>query len=129
MVNHLKSNGVKLDKLDGYEAVNQLRIVNNNIKHSSNINAETQKIPYWKHETSFTYKNIDKFYNNINNLIIQFMKDLGETIITAVYEVTDEKLDEMSQLIFDRLETKRVGVLIKKLEERLKENPKYMLYK
>ncbi len=127
IVNLLKSNGVELDKIEGYNAANQLRIVNNNIKHSSNIVDETKKIPYWKHETNFTYENLDTFYNNICNLIIKFMKGLGEAIVIAVYEVSNEKLDEMAQVIFDQLETKSVGVLISKLEEKLKENSKYTL--
>lgn len=129
MVNFLKSNDVELGKLEGYDTANQLRIVNNNIKHSSNIAEETKKILYWKHETNFTYKNINTFYNNIHKLIIKFMKDLGEAIVIAVYELTNEKLDEISQIIFDRLETKRVEVLIIKLEERLKENSQYTLCK
>ena len=129
IVNLLKSNGVELGKLEGYDAANQLRIVNNNIKHSTKISEETKKIPYWNHETNFTYKNIDTFYNNIHELIIKFMKDLGDAVVIAVYEVTNEKLDEMSQFIFDKLETKRVGLLIIKLEEKLKENSKYTLYK
>ena len=122
--NLLKSNGVELDKLDGYETANQLRKVNNNIKHSDNITEETKKIPHWKRETNFTYENIDAFYNNIHELIIKFMKNLGEAIVIAVYDLTNEKLDEMSQSIFDNLETKRVEMLIKKLEERIKENSK-----
>ena len=129
MMNLLKNNGVELGKLEGYDAVNQLRIVNNNIKHSSNIAEKTKKIPYWKHETNFTYKNIDTFYNSIHKLIIKFMKDLGEAIVIAVYEISNEKLEEMSHIIFDRLETKRVEMLVIKLEERLKENSKYILCK
>ncbi len=129
MMNLLKNNGVEVGKLDGYDAANQLRIVNNNIKHSSNIAEETRKNSYWKHETNFTYENINTFYNSINKLVLKFMQGLGEAVVLAVYEISNEEIEEMSHIIFERLETKRVGMLIIKLEERLKENSRYTLCK
>ncbi len=66
IVDFLKINGVKIDKINGYEAVNQLRVVNNNIKHSLNIDESTKKFRFWIHETDFTYENLYKFYKSIH---------------------------------------------------------------
>ena len=119
VISHLKSNGVEIKNLNGYQEVNQLRIVNNNIKHSQEINAETKKIRYWEDEDEFTYKNLEIFYNNIKETVIAFMETLGKSIISATYELSDEKLEEMSKEIFDRLDSKRVKKLIVCLQKKL----------
>lgn len=119
VASHLKINGVEIKNITGYEEVNQLRIVNNNIKHSQELNEETRKIHYWKDEEEFTFKNLERFYDNNKIPIMSFMEALGEAIIRSTYELSDEKLEEMSKELFDRLDRKQTEKLIANLKKKL----------
>jgi len=79
-----------LKSLDQYKEVNQLRKVNNAIKHSSSILskdlksiAEFSEIKYLRH-----YE-LDEFYERIKFAPVKFLQSLSEKIYENLYEFDD----------------------------------------
>lgn len=119
LVSHLKTNGVEIKKLSGYQETNRLRIVNNNIKHSLNIDTETKNIPCFSTEEEFSYKNLESFYKSIEIPVQEFMSALGEEVVKSAYELTPEKLEEIANEIFNRYDSEQIKEIINKLTSKL----------
>ena len=126
LISHLRINGIDIKKINGYQQVNRLRIVNNNIKHSLIINEEVKKYKFFINDTKFTCENLNTFYDNVNIICFNFVKLFGKCVISTKYEISDEKIKEISDDIFSRLSYSQAQKLIKNLITKFKENPKYI---
>ncbi|WP_125563643.1 hypothetical protein [Pseudoalteromonas rubra] len=106
------SNGIHYGRIKGYDFVNQLRIVNNNIKHSSLIDAETQKMKIKEFQglESFTYQSLDSFYNRIFKKTGEFLVALAESVVENLYDYDDRRLNE---IVDEYAETMNVDTLKK----------------
>lgn len=119
---HLKANGITIGEFTGYRETNALRIVNNNIKHSPELNPETKNsIPYWNDEVEFTDCNLGAFCEHVMPRVIQFIQSLGEAIINAAYEFDDSKLEAMASEISDKLSSNQAAKLIERLRAKYKD--------
>lgn len=119
LVSHLRTNGVEIKKLIGYQETNRLRIVNNNIKHSLNIDTETKNIPSFSTEEEFSYKNLESFYKSIEFPVQEFMSALGKELVKSAYELNPEKLEEITNEIFNRYDREQIKEIINKLTSKL----------
>jgi hypothetical protein len=115
----LSINGIRISQIAGYAEANGLRIVNNNIKHSVDLNDETRNIPFWKDETEFTHENLPKFYELIKDKVLLFAEKLGDALISNVFELDEEKIDTLASEIADRLNNEQISLLIDKLNSKL----------
>lgn len=118
-ISHLRANGVEIKTLIGYQETNRLRIVNNNIKHSLNIDTETKNIPCFSTEDEFTYKNLELFYKSIEVPVQEFMSALGKEIVKSAYELSAEKLEEITNELIDRYDNEKIKAIISKLTSKL----------
>ena len=118
---HLKANGIIVANIQGYQETYSLRVVNNNIKHSSDLTEETKRsLPYWNSEIEFTYNNLRNFREQVESKIRSFMEGFGEAIIEAVFNVDDSKLETMACELSERLTSDQAGRLIEKLRRKYK---------
>lgn len=113
---HLKANGITVGNITGYQETDSLRVVNNDIKHSSELSEDTKRsLPYWNNELEFTYNNLRNFREQAESKIRQFMEGLGEAIIEAAFNFDDSKLETMACELSERLSSEQAGKLIEKL--------------
>lgn len=91
--------GINFTNLPGYEFVNQLRLVNNNIKHSSEISSEIhrQGIIEFKNEDELTAANLDDFYNRIKVHIKPFLKSVADGIYSNLFEFDDSRIEMIAK--------------------------------
>lgn len=116
---HLKANGITVGNIPGFQETDSLRIVNNNIKHSSELSEETKRsLPYWNSELEFSYHNLLNFREQVESKIRQFMIGLGEAIIDAAFEFDDSKLDAIASELSERLSSEHAEKLIEKLRSK-----------
>ncbi len=116
---HLKTNGISLKNIPGFQETDSLRIVNNNIKHSSELSEDTKRsLPYWKNKHQFTYKNLRNFRENVEPKIHKFMEGLGESIIDAAFNFDDAKLEKIACELSERLSREHAEQFIEKLRSK-----------
>lgn len=121
---HLKVNGITVGNISGYQEIDSLRVVNNNIKHSSELSEDTKRsLSFWNSELEFTYNNLRNFRKQAESKIRQFMEGLGEAIIEAAFNFDDSKLDTMACELAERLSSEQAGILIEKLRRKYKDFP------
>lgn len=99
----LKSKNIDIKKVEHFKEINELREVNNAIKHSS-ISTCKITIPEFKDKEFITYKEILQFYKRIEESSIVFFVSLNKFIYDDLYEFNDDRLNEIVEKIFNRME-------------------------
>lgn len=104
---YLLSKNIDIKTVCGYIQVNQLREVNNSLKHSSEISNETVKgIVEFKNKNSFETKDLEDFYTRIKNSPKIFIQDLVIKISENLYKFDSVRLKEISNMFALRMNQK-----------------------
>jgi hypothetical protein len=101
--NFMKTKNIDIKKADKYNEINELREVNNAIKHSS-ISKSKISIVEFKSKDLITYKDILQFYKRIENSTFDFFISLNELIWKDLYEFDEVRLNEIVEKIEGRME-------------------------
>ncbi len=117
MNNFFKSKHIELKNVAKYDIYDQLRLVNNNIKHSEIINKEIKKIKEFKNNEKFDFSTLSEFYMRIYQGIHLFLNEVGNQIINELYLFSDERLTELSNSYKDRMSIKDLNLFIEKLKK------------
>jgi hypothetical protein len=93
----LNSNGIMFGNIQGYSIVNELRIINNNIKHSGEIDELTKKqhIPEFHEKEYFDFSSILSFYTRIKNEPKAFLANLAEELIKYLFVFDDDRIEKI----------------------------------
>ncbi|MBI2556436.1 MAG: hypothetical protein HYW13_03295, partial [Planctomycetes bacterium] len=100
--------------------INELRVVNNNIKHSNIIDEKVNKanIVEFQYKDKFDCESLSEFYDRVRNEPIKFFEYLAENIIEYLFVFDDERIDIITSQYEGRMEkdtaVKFAEVLIKK---------------
>lgn len=117
ILSYFKNKDILISTLDGYNEVNDLRKVNNNIKHNNLIGADINNIKEFSGEAYFTYSNIDSFYNRVKPKIQIFISELGQQIIKDLYVFDDLRIEKISNTYKQRMGDKALEKLAQKLTD------------
>lgn len=104
LIDFLNSKSIIADKLVGFKEINQLRIVNNALKHSATINEQTLKIPEFKRKASFSYIELDLFYERIKPFPTKFLSSLSAAIYDELYLFDEKRLKNMAMSVALRMD-------------------------
>lgn len=119
LITYLKSNNIDLYAIKQYPEVNQLRIVNNSLKHSNEkLDTNLKGIKEFKEAEIIHYKILEKFYSRVKDYPSAFLTFLSFTIFKELYEFDEEKLDRFANSIILRMDKENADKLIKKIEEK-----------
>ncbi len=119
MTEFLKSKKIEMSKLKNFKEVNELRLVNNTIKHSDSlINNETKNITEFKGKRSIDYKNILAFYARVESAPFNFLSNLSDLIFLDLYAFNDKRLDKIAEDIALRMDKVKAEKLIEKIKEK-----------
>lgn len=80
-----KSKGIELENIYGYKSIDDLRVVNNAIKHNGIINRRVSKIEEFKDDYNslfkeFEYDSLMNFYEQTKQIIPEFLSNLIQSI-------------------------------------------------
>ena len=80
------SRNVRLSEADHYIQVNQLRVVNNAIKHSSKITKEVNdlSIPEFRGFEYFSYDSLSHFYKRVKGVLREFLLSFACKLVNAL---------------------------------------------
>jgi hypothetical protein len=117
IVAFLKTKNIKLSEVSDYTEINELRNINNSIKHSrSIINEKTKNILEFKNKKQIQYSDLLSFYKRIENSTVNFISSLSNFIQKDLCEFDDERIEKIAQRILLRMEKNDVDKLVSKLK-------------
>ncbi|SHN11833.1 hypothetical protein [Flavobacterium xinjiangense] len=101
----LKIKKIDIRKLDCFNDIDELREVNNAIKHDAIL--KSRKIPVeFKDKDHLSYKDILTFYNRVEYAPVAFLKSLHDKIIIDRYQFDENRLEELVSQIEKSMEPK-----------------------
>jgi hypothetical protein len=117
LISFFSTKNINFKKIDQYRLYNELRLVNNNIKHGNEINSQVDKIEEFKNKTTFRIFPLIEFYNRIEKPSLQFLKNIGETIVMDLYEFDDIRISNLAQEFKSRMNSNDMSTFLKELKK------------
>ncbi|MBA5791303.1 hypothetical protein H1R17_13945 [Flavobacterium sp. xlx-214] len=93
ILDFLKSKNIDPKKINCFKEIDELRNVNNAIKHSSISNSRILPNEF-KNESQISHENILQFYNRIENSGNNFFNSLYEFIKEDIYYFDEDKINQ-----------------------------------
>lgn len=112
----LKSKKITHEDLNGFSELNELRKLNNSIKHSSTLSKEARSIPEFKELKESNTSSLKKFIARVLPLINAFYTSLTEEIYRERYEFSNDRLAQMADGFRERMNQNTLDRFIKRLK-------------
>ncbi|MFA9190934.1 hypothetical protein AAGV28_06070 [Flavobacterium sp. FZUC8N2.13] len=107
VINFLKSKNIKYAELTGYKEINELRIVNNSIKHSTSlIDEKVKKITEFKELKYMSHNELIWFFKRVKDFPYKFISELSSEIYKDLYQFDENRLDKIAELYALRMDKK-----------------------
>lgn len=112
-----KENNISLDKIDGYNEVNELRQINNSIKHSDYLDDTCLKILGLDGTEDIDYSYaLEIFCIQIEPKITAFKQQFAQLVADELYEFSNSKLNDMAMDLTERMDKEDAKRYIEKLK-------------
>lgn len=99
------SKSISFKTIEGYLEIDQLRIVNNYIKHSIDIDKLTNtNIPEFSKQAFANFTQLDLFYERIKKFPQQFLDALSSAIYHEQYEFNSQKISQLADAFALRMD-------------------------
>ncbi|MFS1932688.1 hypothetical protein [Vibrio splendidus] len=100
------SKGFNFGRIQGYGYINQLRVVNNNIKHSLEIDDSVKRLRLncFNDAIYFTADSLENFYKRVNKEVPAFLNTLSALIIKDLYEYDDQRLESIAKSYKEKMD-------------------------
>lgn len=110
---------VKIGEVNEYQRINEIRIVNNNIKHSSQIDESTknQNIPEFQNKEYFDYDSLNSFYSRLKDTPKIFLDSLAEKLIEYLYVYDDQRISDIANDFMKKMDDASGKKLINALQK------------
>ena len=92
----LKSYSIQVGDIRNQGVINELRIVNNNIKHSNTIEDAVKNIPEFENKEEFDYEGLSQFYDRVRNEPVNFLDSLVDKILAYLFVFDEERIDKIA---------------------------------
>lgn len=117
LLKFLESKEIDITKISGVKEVNELRLLNNHIKHSNSriVGNKIKNIPEFKGKDYIDSDDINKFYNRIKDFPLIFLDALSEEISNDLFEFNEKRIESMAKEYARRMEKSDAQLFIKKL--------------
>ena len=112
----LLSKKIRLSAIHGYEEINQLRLLNNSIKHSLKAKpSDLGDIREFQGKEDVQFQDLLDFYNRVEGQIIIFISSLSDEIENDLYQFDEERLEALSKSFKERMDNATLEKFILKL--------------
>lgn len=116
LIQFFTSKKVEVSKIKEYKRVNQLRIVNNAIKHSGRISDQSiNSILEFTGKTEFYYEDLERFYLRVNKLPLRFLNSLKNKIMNDLFDFPNIRIKTIAKSFRQRMTKEQVTRLSKEL--------------
>ena len=79
IANRLSKDGIKLEKVHHYKAVDEIRLLNNAVKHENKVTKDLEK--YGSYKEGKELKNLGKAFNRLSLKVPRFLRFLAEKVV------------------------------------------------
>jgi len=111
-----KTRKIKIADLDGYQEINDLREVNNSIKHSTiSISKKINGIKEFSKLKHMRHYELSEFFARIKNFPNKFLEALTKVIYKDLYEFSDNRLERNAELYARRMDKETADKFIEYL--------------
>ena len=114
-ISFYKIQNIEVEKIEGYNEVDELRNVANNLKHNEVLYHKIKNINEFIDDDDFTYENITTFYERVKEIPQNFVSKLAEAIINEIYFFNDEKIKKIANGFKTRMDNDSLLKLSKEL--------------
>ncbi|WP_417556950.1 hypothetical protein [Mesoflavibacter zeaxanthinifaciens] len=116
-----KKQNIILNKIHGFQEVNELRLVNNTLKHSDESIDETiMKIEEFKNSSIQNIESLDKFYERIEEFPALFITSLMEIIEKETSNFNQQKIERIAKKATNRMDKDIAEKLIIEIRKKYK---------
>lgn len=115
----LKSRGIVFSDVKNYSDINDLRKVNNYIKHSdfSEIPNDMKQIQEFRKIENLNFIALKKFHQRIKDLRYNFIFDLKAKIYSHLYDYNEIRIESIAFRMLKRMSNNQIDLLIEKLNK------------
>lgn len=107
LINFFRQKNIELSRLNGFSEVDQLRELNNTLKHSNeNINDQIKQIEEFKNKEYFVYSQLINFYDRIKTFPELFLASLSSEIQKYLYDFDDKRIENIANAYALRMDKK-----------------------
>lgn len=116
----LKTKNIDIKKIKCYNDINELRLVNNSLKHSDDLKKDSslKNIKEIKNSTYIVYRDLLGFFKRIEDAPEIFITDIADEIYKDLYVFSDERLDEIAEMFALRMTHDHAINFIEKLKSK-----------
>jgi len=120
VIEFLKEKNIDIKNVNFYTEINELRNLNNSIKHSDDImnDSRVMSIQEFKEKRIILYKDLLVFYKRIENAPSAFIYSLSDYIYKDLYVFDENRIDQEAEKIALRMTETEALILIEKLKEK-----------
>ncbi|MCB0699188.1 MAG: hypothetical protein KDC11_05035 [Chitinophagaceae bacterium] len=97
ILSFFKSKNIDVTNFKSYDCVNQIRQVNNAIKHSGDYEKSLTSIIEFSSDKKPLSDRLLDFYDRVKKMPEVFIDELSTAIYNELYEFNDEKIDDIAQ--------------------------------
>jgi hypothetical protein len=116
-----KRQNISLNKIQGFQEVDELRLVNNSLKHShDNIDQSIMKIKEFNNGSVQNFETLDEFYNRIEDFPALFFASLMEIIEKETSNFNQKKLQKIALKATNRMDKDNAEKLIIEIRNKYK---------
>lgn len=121
MIDFLKKKNISIKDIPGYSEVNELRLVNNSLKHSyQSADKSIMEIEEFKNGSIQNFESLDNFYNRIMDYPSLFFCDLLEKVEKEVNDFNEKKLQNIAEKATNRMNKENAEKLIIEIRKKYK---------
>lgn len=107
IIQFLNSKNIIAKELNEYENINQLRNVNNSLKHSDKVIDQSLKnIIEFKNKETLSYIELELFYNRIKKSPNVFLTSLASFVFKDIYSFNQERISQLAKSFALRMDKK-----------------------
>lgn len=96
--------GIIFSERDGYVEIEQLRSVNNAIKHGGEVSKIQFNPPEFVGKDDLEYRDLVAFYERVNAMPVEFLKSLIQAILADLYTFDEDRIAIISEEYKERMD-------------------------
>lgn len=120
VIEFLKEKNIDIKIINCYAEINELRNLNNCIKHSDDIKNDSRvmSIKEFKKKPFILYEDLLAFYKRIENAPSAFIYSLSDYIYKDLYVFDENRIDQEAEKIALRMNEVEASIFIEKLKKK-----------
>lgn len=117
LINFFQQKNIEISKLNGFEEINQMRILNNVLKHSNEkIDNQITNFPEFQNKDHFHFPLLINFYKRVKSSPEIFLASLSSEIQKYLYDFSESRMENIAESYALRMDKDIVEKFIAKLK-------------